>query len=384
MNPPRLAIVSPNRDAWSETFIAAHIDRLPGVELVLTDGFLPRSVRTGQGREVEPLLAPSLLSRAWRRLRHGSTEGYLCHRILGLLRHHRIQVVLAEYGPTGMALRDVCREAGLPLVVHFHGVDAFHRRMLAENDRYTDLFRQAAAVIAVSREMEAQLLALGVPRERLYYSCYGIDVDRFAEAAPGSAPPHLFAVGRFADTKAPHLLLLAFHRAWQQAPALRLTLAGQGPLSEACGQLVRALGLEAAVDLPGVLTHGQVATAMRGSRAFVQHSVTTSQDDREGTPLAILEALSSGLPVIATRHAGIADVVQDGISGLLCEERDIAAMAENMLRVATDPDLADRLGRAGRAYALKTLRQEDSLSRLQAILTDAAMPANAPAPAARA
>lgn len=363
----RVAIISPNRDAWSETFIAAHIRKLPGVALVLTDGFLPK--RDGEGR---PLLDTSLAARLWRRLGDSDVERHLRRRVRTLLKRHRIQVVLAEYGPTGMAMRDICRSAGIPLVVHFHGVDAFHERLLDEQQRYRNLFPQAAAVVAVSREMEAQLLALGAPRERLHYNCYGIDVDRFAQARPDHAPPRFLAVGRFADTKAPYLTLLSFHRAWQQAPELRLTMAGQGPLWETCHQLVRALGMEAVVDLPGVLGHEAVAAAMQASRAFVQHSLITSQSDREGTPLAILEALSSGVPVVASRHAGIVDVVQDGVSGLLFDERDIDTMARHMVQLGRDPALAARLGAAGRAYALREHRQSDSLARLSSILSAAA------------
>ncbi|MBS1581565.1 MAG: glycosyltransferase [Bacteroidetes bacterium] len=375
---PRIAIISPNHDAWSETFIAAHIQRLPGVKLVLTDGFLPQ--RDAQGVSILP---SSLGHRVRRRLIGGGLDRHLRTRIRELLIEHRIEVVLAEYGPTGMAMREICHSTGIPLVVHFHGVDAFHQRLLDEHDQYRALFPQAAAIIAVSREMEAQLLALGSSRERTHYNCYGIDVDRFMQARPGKAPPQLLAVGRFADTKAPYLTLLAFHQAWQRFPDLRLTIGGQGPLWETCHQLVRTLGLEGAVSLPGVLTHEAVARAMQGSRAFVQHSLITSQSDREGTPLAILEALSSGLPVIATRHAGIADVVRDGINGLLCDERDISGMAEHMLRVASDPKLAERLGNAGRGDAL-TYRQEDSLARLHAILAAAALSPRKAASAARA
>lgn len=66
---------------------------------------------------------------------------------------------------------------------------------------------------------------------------------------------------------------------------------------------------------------------------FVQHSVEAMTGDCEGTPVAILEAQCSGLPVVATRHTGIADVIVNGKTGFLCEEGDIDGMAENMIRV---------------------------------------------------
>ncbi len=367
MNVPRIAIISPNRNAWSETFIAAHIARLQRVELVLTDGHLPKRDADG-----EPLLRPSFAQRAIARITGKQVDDLLRERIAGLLRAHRIDLVLAEYGPTGEAMLDVCERLRIPIVVHFHGVDAWHAKLLREQERYGRIFQKAAAIIAVSREMERQLLALGAPRERLHYNCYGIDVERFRSATPHLSPPRFIAVGRFADTKAPYLTLLAFHRAWQQRGDLRLTMIGTGPLRETCGQLVQALGIAEAVDLPGVLAHEQVAAAMQAARAFVQHSVITSEDDREGTPLAILEAMASGLPVIATRHAGIVDVIDHGVEGLLCDERDITAMSADMLAVAADPSLAKRLGGSGRARILREHRMEQSIDALQVILLRAA------------
>lgn len=366
MSTPRIAIVSPNRDAWSETFIAAHIQRLPGVELVLTDGHLPK--RFADGRL---LLEAGFTQRLMRRFTGATLDDLLRHRIASLLRSHRIDLVLAEYGPTGEAMLDVCERAGVPMAVHFHGIDAFHEKLLRENDGYRRSLHKAAAVVAVSREMEAQLLALGAPRERTHYNCYGIDVDRFAPADPSAAPPRFFAVGRFADTKAPFLTLLAFERALREVPEARLTMAGQGVLLETCVTMANALRIEHAVEFPGVLAHDRVAGAMRASRAFVQHSVITSYGDREGTPLAVLEAMASALPVIATRHAGIADVVRDGHSGLLLDERDVEAMARHMVALARDPMRARALGLAGRAHVLAHHRVEERIAALRALLAAA-------------
>lgn len=363
---PRLCIVSPNRNAWSETFIANHIAHLPGVALTLTDGHLPK-----RDIEGELLLAPTLLKRVVQRVRKADPQEMLRGTIARLLKKHRIEVVLAEYGPTGEAMLDVCQRAGVPLVVHFHGIDAFHTRLLKENGNYQRIFKGAAAIAVVSREMEKQLLSLGCPRAKLHYNCYGIEVDRFSAATPASSSKHFLAVGRFVDKKAPHLTLQAFHTAWQRDPELRLTMAGDGPLWESTKQLAQAEGLGDAVEFPGVITSDQVAERMRKVRAFVQHSVVTAENDHEGTPLSILEAMASGLPVIATRHAGIPDVIDHGLEGLLCEERDIAGMSANISALAQDPALAARLGAAGRLRAQREHRLEDRIGSLAAIIAGA-------------
>ncbi|MBL0043453.1 MAG: glycosyltransferase [Flavobacteriales bacterium] len=365
----RLCIVSPNRNAWSETFIANHIAHLPQVVLTLTDGHLPKRDAEGQ-----PLLAPTLLKRMLQRMRKADPTELLVGAIVRRLQHHRVQLVLAEYGPTGEALLDACQRARIPLAVHFHGIDAFHTKLLRDNGNYHRIFQHAVAIVVVSREMERQLLDLGCPRAKLHYNCYGIEVDRFHPADVARTPKRFLTVGRFVDKKAPHLSLLAFHQAWQRDPELRLTMAGEGPLWESTKQLALAQGLGDAVEFPGVITSDQVAERMRQVRGFVQHSVITADNDHEGTPLSILEAMASGLPIISTLHAGIPDVVEHGVNGLLCAERDIQAMATHMNQLADDADLAHRLGLAGRARVEQHHRLEQSLEALSTILRNAKGP----------
>jgi len=147
-------------------------------------------------------------------------------------------------------------------------------------------------------------------------------------------------------------------------PQARLIMIGEGPLWESCKLLVRALKLTEAVEFLGQQTHEQVAEAMRGVRAFVQHSIQTSYGGKEGTPNAIMEAGASGLPVVATRHGGIPDVVLDGETGLLVEEGDIDGMAQHLLQLAREPELARRLGQAGRVKIRAEFSMEKSISQV--------------------
>lgn len=368
---PRIAIATPSENAWSETFIAAHIDRLSGVASVLSGGELPTRVVNGPAFRTYgglSFIKDQVLARLLRTDMHGLVK----RRLARQLRKDRIDVVLAEYGTTAHAMIGPCKRAGVPLVAHFHGFDA-HKESAAEaTGRYAALFDYASALVVVSRAMEQRMLELGAPRKKLKYSCYGIDVDRFAQGDPASAPPHFIAVGRFVDKKAPHLTLSAFELLLERVPEARLTFVGQGPLWESCQQRVRSGALAGKVDLCGVRKPEEVAALMRGSRAFVQHSVRALSGDMEGTPLAVLEAMATGVPVIATRHAGIPDVVQHDVQGLLCEEFDVRGMAANMERVAADSTFAARLGRKGRASAEREHRVEDHIERLQALLAAAA------------
>jgi len=192
--------------------------------------------------------------------------------------------------------------------------------------------------------------------------------------------PTLLAVGRLTEKKAPHLLIAAFDRARQDVPDIKLRIVGDGPLMPQCQNLVRELGLTNAVTLLGSQDHGVVEGEMKAARCFVQHSIVAPSGDSEGTPVSIIEASATGLPVISTRHAGIPDVVVEGETGFLVDEGDIATMAERMIRLATEPELAAAMGAAAQARIREHFSIERSLGELWRIIESCIE--NSPKPAA--
>ncbi len=365
---PRIAIAyaSPRPD----TFVQAHMERLPGVVLVLGDGLPPNRLENG-GLIMHGSGAGRIMDVASGALRGLLPQKEHSRRIAQLLKEREAQVVLAEFGYTAMYMLDACRMAGVPLVAHFHGIDAHSRDYLRKYHRYQQLFKEGAAFVAVSRSMRDHLIQLGAPAERTHHTVYGVDLERFTGAKPAQAPPNLLAIGRFVEKKAPHLTILAFSKVLERLPEARLTMVGDGRLWEACDSMVRALGLGDRIHLAGHSPHDGILPYLRTSRAFVQHSVTAHNGDSEGTPVAILEAMASGLPVIATRHAGIPDVVEHGVHGLLCDELDITTMAASMERLLSDPMLAATMGAQAASYARRTFPMEQQIAALHTVLRQA-------------
>jgi glycosyltransferase involved in cell wall biosynthesis len=300
-------------------------------------------------------------------------EGPQTAELARRLRRHKVDRVLANFGPTGVALLPACQKASVPLVVHFHGFDA-HTRSVTDHfgEQYRKLGREAAAVIAVSHGMVAALAELGVPREKIHLTRYGVDASRFAAKATFPEVPLFFGVGRFVEKKAPYLTLLAFANARKRLPGAKLVLGGDGELWETTRNMAAALELGESVEFPGVMSPDAVAATMQSATAFVQHSIEPavgpSAGDREGTPVAVLEALMTGLPVISTRHAGIGEVVEHERTGLLVEERNVDGMAEAMSRVGASQDFAAALGRAARQVALANYGAEHYVGSLKRIL----------------
>jgi glycosyltransferase involved in cell wall biosynthesis len=149
---------------------------------------------------------------------------------------------------------------------------------------------------------------------------------------------------------------------------------GHGPLLDACHDLAQGLAIRHAVTFLGAQPQTVISEELRNARAFVQHSVEAPSGDCEGTPVAVLEAGASGLPVVATRHAGIPDVVIEGETGLLVDERDVEGMATQMLRLLREPLFAARLGDTARSHIRTNFSMRQSLDRLWAVIEPALSP----------
>jgi colanic acid/amylovoran biosynthesis glycosyltransferase len=369
-----ICVVLQSEIAISETFIRQHIERL-SARSVYGCPSMPNWYSNGTPLAQRRFLMKGIGLLATRFLKL-SPDRFSQRAFTRYLRRNAIDIVLSEYGPTGVEVQASCHDAGVPLVVHFHGYDAYSIPILeAYREGYRRLFAAAAAVIAVSRPMAEQLLALGVPNEKLFVNSCGVDVDAFHGASPALVKPKFLAVGRFADKKAPQLTLLAFARVVKACPEAHLTMVGEGPLLDCCKQLASAIGISESVQFTGALCHQQVRALMAGARAFVQHSVRTTYGDSEGTPVAVLEASATGLPVVSTRHGGIEDAIIHQRTGFLVAERDVNGMGDYMSLLAADSGLAAALGTAGRKFVSENYSSERSIAQLFGILEKAVVQA---------
>jgi glycosyltransferase involved in cell wall biosynthesis len=174
------------------------------------------------------------------------------------------------------------------------------------------------------------------------------------------------------EKKRPDLLIRAFHIVLATHPDLHLTIVGDGPMRSICENLITSTGVERSVQLVGSATPDEIRGYLADAFLFAQHSVVAGDGDSEGTPVAILEASAAGLPVVATRHAGIPDVVLDGETGLLVDEHDIDGMARAISALADDRVRARAMGSRGRARIATQFTMERHLDELAQVLRTAA------------
>jgi sugar transferase (PEP-CTERM/EpsH1 system associated) len=291
--------------------------------------------------------------------RHGKDPmTYL--RLFRLLRQLRPAIVhTRNIGTVEGAL--VARLAGVPHRIHSeHGWDVFDPE--GTNRKYRALRRVVSPAInrfvTVSRELEDWLIStVGIPAAKVQRICNGVETEKFRPAAssgrcvlpPDKFPPHSIVVGtvtRFSAIKDPLNLVRAFIEA-RGAPGgerLRLAMIGDGSLRQDAETLLRKAGATDLAWFPG--SRDDIPELLRELNVFALGSL------REGISNTILEAMSSGLPVVATATEGNGELVEPGVTGFLVQPGNASELAQAIMRYANDEELRRAHGQAGRLRAV--------------------------------
>ena len=263
------------------------------------------------------------------------------------LRRLAPQSVHAHFGRGGALALPLAQALGVPLYVTFHGGDATketHRRRrlipTIYQRRLPQLQAYASGFLCVSQFVADRLAGQGFPKSKLITHYIGIDLAQMT-------PPHqrngrLLFIGRLVDKKGVDILLAAMRRLQNaqngKVPNGKmpgLDIAGAGPLEAE----LRAQ----AADLPSVRFLGwqtpqQLESIMRTAQAVVVPSRIAADGDCEGLPTVVLESIRAGLPVVATNHAGIPEIIRDQETGFLVPENDPDSLAAALLAVMQPGD----------------------------------------------
>lgn len=334
-----------------------------GIELCRTAIRRPRSLGNALGALSvigrPPLVKPFLDAQAF--LRAGEFDVALCHfGQSGLRAAHAMQ----------FALR------GVPLVVIFHGSDLSSYVAREGNRAYDSLFTVVDLCLPVSQRWAQRLVQLGCDPARISVHHMGAlvhDLTYRPRQPSADGIVRLLSVSRLVEKKGHAFAMRALARARPhfQRP-FRYDIAGDGPLLTELTALVTSLGLSEHVRMLGWKNTVEVAELMQASHVFVSTSVTAASGDEEGIPVAIMEAMALGMPVIASRHSGIPELVEDGVTGLLAAEHNEEELASALVQMVNEPERWPAFGQRGRAKVEAEFDQRRLDSELAALLGEIA------------
>lgn len=375
-----IAIAAPTFDAPSETFIRDHVQAIAPDEtaLICFKEGLPgdfggpsiSGLRRGwkSAGPIHRRFMDGLINSWSARFRPGLSRPNQ-ERLKRFLAETRPAAILAEYGPTGCHLMDICVQTQVPLFVHFHGYDANilpYTSPIAAH--YRRLFELARGVLVTSDFLRERLLALGCPPEKLHICPCGVDAARFSP--PIRRPPgrRLLMVSRLAPQKGPLFSIGSFARIAERHPDAILEIIGEGPLRAQAEATVHRLGLEERVIFHGAQSHDFVLSRLQAAHILLQHCISLPGQGVESLGLSLIEAMACGVAVVSTRHGAIPQTIEEGVTGLLVDERDVEGMAAAIASLLEDPARAEAMGKAGRRRVLENFTQRHARDRLRAIM----------------
>ncbi|HET9221132.1 MAG TPA: glycosyltransferase, partial [Roseiflexaceae bacterium] len=281
--------------------------------------------------------------------------------------------------PNGPPAALAARLRGLPLVISLHGSDVY----LAERAAPLALaaasaLRAAAAVTACSSDLRERALRLGASADRVDVIPYGVDPQAFqpdqasgahVRAELGLPPdtPLVVTVSRLVYKKGLTYLLEAFPRVLERHPRAVLVIAGYGDLRDELERRAGELGIAARVRFPGQLARDRAARYVGAADVYAVPSIHDQGGNVDGLPNALLEGMGAARPIVASRVAGIPEVINDGQHGLLTPERDSDALAAAITRLLDDRALAQRLGAAARRRVLDELTWDATAERFESV-----------------
>lgn len=282
----------------------------------------------------------------------------------------------AHFGVDGAYALPFARRMRRPLVVSVYGYDVsrlprfqlFPVSWLNYWVHFGSLVRGTTRFLAYTQFLADRLRERGVPPEKITVHYPGIPTERYAVERPaGDRPPNVLFVGRFVEKKGLFDLVRAFARVAGEFPKARLVLVGDGPLRPEIERLVRSLALSTRVDLPGFLSQEELRARFERAAVFCHPSVTPASGETEGLPFSILEAQAGGLPVVATRHAGLSEGVIHGETGVLVQEKDVGGVARALRSLLGDLERREAMSRAAVEHARDKFDLRRQAARLEAL-----------------
>ncbi|WP_338557108.1 glycosyltransferase [Erwinia sp. E_sp_B01_3] len=248
-------------------------------------------------------------------------------------------VFLVHFGYAG-ALANKLRELNVlkgKQATVFHGADISRHHILDEHKQdYKNLFRQTELLLPISHLWENKLISMGCPAEKIHVTRMGIEPEKFSLKVREElhAPLRIVSVARLTEKKGLGVAVEACKYLKAQGAFFEYTIIGNGDMEEELRNTIRTANLEDCVKMVGFKPQEEIKRYLDEADIFLLPSLTAADGDMEGIPVALMEAMAVGLPVVSSDHSGIPELIENNVSGWLAPEGDAKALSEILLKLA--------------------------------------------------
>jgi len=216
---------------------------------------------------------------------------------------------------------------------------------------YDELFSVGDLFLPVCEFFKDRLIDIGCPPEKtkVLYSAINCDLFSFKKRIiKNNYPIELISVSRLVEKKGIEYTIRAVAEVAKTHPKIHYTIVGQGPIKEQLQALIHRLRMQKNIHMVGAQPNEKIPALLYKSHVFVLSSITAQDGDQEGIANALKEAMATGMPVLSTKTAGTAELVENGVSGFLVDEKDVQALATKIRYLIRNPKIIGVMGSSGR------------------------------------
>ena len=275
------------------------------------------------------------------------------------------------FGQIAVHLLPLIRTWSKPSIVSFHGADVMvDMNKPAYRSPTRQMLGAVKLVLVRSESLRSAVIRLGCDEKKIEVQRTGIPLDEFPFGErhfPQDGEWRFVQAGRLIEKKGVPVTMRAFAGFLKRYPNASLTIAGEGPLLDQLQDLARKLKIDSRVSFSGFISQEKLREIYYASHIFLHPSETGPDGNQEGIPNSMLEAMASGLPVFATEHGGIPEVIEHGVTGVLVPERDDEELAWALLNAVEDPHFLSSIARNGAEVVRKNFDLNAQAGRLEDI-----------------
>lgn len=291
----------------------------------------------------------------------------------------------AHFGTEALMAWPLAKALNIPLIVTLHGFDINVKKewwqggggglwMRSYPKRLIGLAaNKNVHFIAVSKAIMKRAIDYGIPEAKIRLSYIGVDTETFTpHPRPFSERFEVLFVGRLVEKKGCRYLLEAFASIQDRFPDFELAIVGSGPLEIELKEYARRKKIR--VQFLGALNSDQIRERLGSARVFCLPSITAVNGDAEGLPISLLEAQSSGIPVVTSAGGGTEEGIIPGKTGFAIPEKDIDGLAGALSRLLNDHELASQFGEEGKNFAIEKMDLKFCTAKLESIYEEIIFP----------